>query len=110
MSAGEPFSICRASAELAANENLTGIDVSLVYPSPNSCSTLVRDAAANTVIGGLSVSAARQGRLTRHHQGISQDAMSFLTEKFLSCVPEPDGPGRDQETSAGSFRLWASRT
>src|ERR1700722_5685377 len=80
MSAGEPFSICRASAELAANENLTAIDVSLVYPSPSSCSTLVRDAAANTVIGCLSVSAAGLGRLARHHPGISQDGTNFLTK------------------------------
>src|SRR6266404_4103837 len=57
-SAGAPFSIWRASAELAANENLTGIDVSFVKPSPSSCSALVNEAAANTVIGGLSASAA----------------------------------------------------
>src|SRR5665213_936474 len=61
MSAGAPFSIWRARTELAANENRTGIDVSFVNPSPSSCSTLVNDAAANTVIGALSNTAATAG-------------------------------------------------
>src|SRR6185437_3145079 len=87
-SAGAPFSIWRASAELAANENLTGMDVSLVKASPKSCSTLVSEAAANTVMAGLSVTAAMPGpaQVSSHSPRAAQ--ASF----FMTSIMRRHGP------------------
>ncbi len=64
--------------ELAANENLTGIEVSLVKPSPNSCSALVNEAAANTVIGGLPASAAKLVRPNNESHSINPTPLNFF--------------------------------
>src|ERR1700685_3251203 len=70
MSAGAPFSIWRARAELAAKENFTEIEESLVKPSPTSCSALVKEAAAKTMMVGLSVCAAEAGRQKSNSQSV----------------------------------------
>src|ERR1700759_919592 len=85
MSAREPFSIWRASAELAAKEKRIGIDVSLVNESPRSCSALVREAAANTVIAVLESAA---GDCSPKRQALSSNHARRGFIRLLG-VPEP---------------------
>ena len=82
MSAGAPFSIWRARAELAAKENFTGIEESLVKPSPTSCSALVKEAAAKTMMVGLSVGAAELGRQKSNSQSIDPGREDFFRRLF----------------------------
>src|ERR1700683_4617325 len=78
MSAGAPLSIWRARVELAANENFTGIEGSLVKASPRSCRTFVREAAPNTVIAGASASAAKPGGPASNTKRTSQAPANFF--------------------------------
>src|ERR1700683_4278015 len=106
MSAREPFSIWRASAELAAKEKRTGIDVSLVNASPKSCSTLVREAAANTV-SAFSGSAARDGSPKRQAVSSSQTRnVDFIT---ASCAPAPASRYTVREMYGGNSRFLVCR-
>src|ERR1700679_2612821 len=99
MSAREPFSIWRASAELAAKEKRTAIDVSLVKASPKSCSTLVREAAANTV-STFSESAAREGSPKR--QAVSSSQARNVVFIAASYAPEPGSRYKARERSGGN--------
>src|ERR1700679_304147 len=82
MSAGAPFSIWRARAELAAKENFTGIEESFVKPSPTSCSALVKEAAAKTMMVGLSVGAAELGRQKSNSQSVIPGLEIFVISAF----------------------------
>jgi hypothetical protein len=68
--------------ELAAKENFTGIEESFVKRSPTSCSALVKEAAAKTMIVGLSVCAAELGRQKSNSQSVIPGLEFFFMLTF----------------------------
>ena len=91
-----PFSIWRARSELAANENFTGIDDSLVKVSPKSRSTLVKEAAANTTIAGLPASADQPGLpISGNHNASNAPGTLFngiRSGQMASCIVAQPAP------------------
>ena len=86
MSAGAPLSIWRARVELAANENLTAMEVSRVKASPRSWSTFVTDAAPNTVRVVFSGSAGKPQGANDSAKIADQIAIHLLMRASPICL------------------------